>query len=180
MNKTISVILPTYNIEKYIRTTITSVLEQTYNDIELIIIDDASSDGTTDIIKEYQANDKRIKFYQNKTNKGPGATRNIGISKATGHDLTFIDHDDYQPLDRYEKMLVILEQTNTDVILSYANEKNEVTGLSKDLPYPNFSQDVISLNGKQKNAIFYFIPPWAKIYTSLFSKEYNRYTQGCV
>ena len=120
MNKTISVVLPTYNIEKYIRTTITSVLEQTYSDIELIIIDDHSSDSTADIIKEYQANDTRIKFYQNKTNQGPGATRNIGISKATGYYLTFIDHDDYQQLDRYESMISILEKTKTDVVFSYA------------------------------------------------------------
>ena len=178
MNKTISVILPTYNIEKYIHATITSVLEQTYTDIELIIIDDCSSDNTVDIIKEFEANDKRVKFYRNKVNKGPGATRNIGISKATGYYLTFIDHDDYQDSDRYENMIAILEETETDVVLSYATEKNEITGLFKNLPYPKFSKNIIELKKNPKDVIFYFIPPWAKIYkTSLITENNIKFSE---
>ena len=67
-------------------------------------------------------------------------------------------------------MIAILEERKTDIVLSYATEKNEITGLFNDLPYPKFPQKVINLKKKQKHAIFYFIPPWAKIYkTSLIT-----------
>ena len=78
-------------------------------------------------------------------------------------------------------MISILDETKTDVVLSYATEKNKITGLIKDLPYPKFSQTVIDLKKKQKNAIFYFIPPWAKIYkTSLITDNDIKFSENDV
>ena len=87
--KKVSVIVPVYNVEDYVEKCIDSILNQTYKNIELIIIDDNSTDSSYEKILKY--NDK-AKIYQNKQNKGLSYTRNLGISKVTGDYVSFIDH----------------------------------------------------------------------------------------
>ena len=90
----ISVIMPTYNCEKFIGTAVESVLCQTFSDIELIIVDDCSIDETPRILSELQNGDKRIKVLKNERNMGVAETRNRGISFASGRVIALIDSDD--------------------------------------------------------------------------------------
>ena len=168
VNKKLSVIVPAYNNSIYIKKCIESVINQTYQNIELIIIDDCSTIDIKSAIQEYLDNDPRIVFKRNEVNCGPGVSRNLGIDLATGEYLTFIDHDDYQNLDRYEKMLKILEKTGLDVCMSYAREYYQKTDKYKTLPFPKYNKETITLD---KRNIFYFIPPWAKIYKTSFIKN---------
>lgn len=99
----VSIIVPAYNAEKFIGNTIDSVLNQTYKNFELIIVNDNSKDNTIKIIKEY--NDKRIKLVESDINHGAAMSRNIGIKKASGRYITFIDADDYWVNDKLEKQI---------------------------------------------------------------------------
>jgi glycosyltransferase involved in cell wall biosynthesis len=90
----ISIIIASFNKRNFVAETILSVLRQTYTEFELIIIDDASSDGTQEIIKNHAVNDSRIKYYFNKENRGANYCRNKGIAVAAGSHLMFIDADD--------------------------------------------------------------------------------------
>lgn len=103
-----SIIVPVYNVEKYLKKCLNSIIKQTYKNFEVIIINDGSTDNSEDIIKSYK--DKRIKYYKQE-NQGLSAARNNGVLKATGEYLLFIDSDDYiEP-----KLLEVLnEETNKE------------------------------------------------------------------
>ncbi|MBR2986562.1 MAG: glycosyltransferase family 2 protein, partial [Clostridia bacterium] len=88
----VSVIMPNYNSEKYIKETVESVLQQTYSHWELLFIDDASTDGSLAIAKSFH--DPRIRILQNPSNMGAAATRNVGIEAARGKWIAFLDSDD--------------------------------------------------------------------------------------
>ena len=94
-NKKLSIVIPMFNTEEYIERCIRSIQSQSYKDIEIIIIDDASTDRSVEIVKNLQKDDARIILLQNNENSGSGISRNKGISIATGEYITFIDSDDY-------------------------------------------------------------------------------------
>ncbi|MEZ5069635.1 MAG: glycosyltransferase family 2 protein [Bacteroidales bacterium] len=94
MQELVSVITPTYNSKKYIRDAIDSVLSQSYANLELILIDDASSDGTREVLKEYESSDSRVRIILNNQNSGAGISRNKGIKAARGTYIAFLDSDD--------------------------------------------------------------------------------------
>ena len=95
MNPKISVIIPVYNVEKYLAECIESILNQTFNDIEILIIDDCSTDNSYKIMEEYAKKDSRIVLYHNENNVGVSKTRNIGLDNAKGEYIAFVDSDDY-------------------------------------------------------------------------------------
>lgn len=97
LNALISVIVPAYNVENYLERCIKSLQEQTYSDIEILIVDDGSTDQTDRIRKKLAAKDKRIKClsYEKKGNYGLSAARNLGIEKAAGEYIAFVDSDDF-------------------------------------------------------------------------------------
>ena len=115
--KTISVIIPTFNSSKFIKKAIDSVLNQTFTDFELIIVDDGSSDNTLDIISKY--NDKRIKSIKHKHNMGVSAARNSGIKISNGKYIAFLDHDDEWLPRKLEKQLEVIEKSPEQVGLVY-------------------------------------------------------------
>ena len=123
MNKTspqISIILPTYNGEEYLSYSIQSILNQTYQDWELIIVNDCSTDQTSNIIKQFSMKDSRIKVITNKNNQKLPKSLNIGFSQARGKYLTWTsDDNEYYPA-ALEKMYNFLEENN-DVGMVYAN-----------------------------------------------------------
>ncbi len=94
MNPKISVIVPVYNVEKYLRRCIDSILSQTFSDFELLLIDDGSKDKSGDICDEYVAKDVRIKVFH-KANAGVSSARNLGLDKAKGEFIFFVDSDDF-------------------------------------------------------------------------------------
>lgn len=117
--KKVSIVLPSYNRVNFIGTSIESCLKQTYSNIELIIIDDGSVDGSQDIIKSYASKDSRIIFIQNEVNKKLPGVLNTGFSIATGAYYTWTSDDNYFALDAIEKMVEVLD--NCDVGLVYAD-----------------------------------------------------------
>ena len=100
-NELISIIIPTYNREAYIKESLLSVLNQTYKNIEVIVVDDASSDNTEDVVKKL--NDPRIRYYKLDKNGGAGRARNKGVAIANGNIIAFHDSDDTCMADRIEK-----------------------------------------------------------------------------
>lgn len=96
MNKPFfSIIVPAYNVEKYISQALDSVLDQTYTSYEILLIDDKSTDKTLEIAKKYQCKSKKIKLICNSKNTGLAATRNVGLNKTTGKYIVFLDSDDF-------------------------------------------------------------------------------------
>lgn len=100
----ISIIVPVYNVEKYIKVCIESILNQSYINFELLLINDGSTDNSYDICKKYKELDSRI-FIFDKKNEGVSATRNFGIEKATGEWICFVDSDDWLPNNYFEKIM---------------------------------------------------------------------------
>lgn len=96
---TVSVIIPVYNTEEYLKQAIQSILKQSYKKLEVIIIDDCSEDNSVSIIQKFAKQDNRIKFHQHSERKGVGAARNLGMKLATGDYIYFFDSDDYLPPD---------------------------------------------------------------------------------
>ena len=94
MQPKISVIIPVYNVEKYLRECLDSIVNQTFKDIEIICVDDGSTDKSLEILREYEQKDKRI-IVISQPNKGVSTARNIGMQQATGKYMMFVDSDDY-------------------------------------------------------------------------------------
>lgn len=110
----VSIIIPVYNVEKYLRNNLTSVTNQTLKDIEIICINDGSKDSSLDIINEFTQKDSRIKVI-NQENKGLSTARNTGIDIATGEFIAFLDSDDYVDLDYYEKLYTTAVKHNAEI-----------------------------------------------------------------
>ena len=123
----VSVIIPVYNTEKYLRACLDSVVNQTVKDIEIICVDDGSTDSSLAILQEYESKDSRVKVYaQEKSNAG--AARNVGLSKATGEYLAFLDSDDYYELFMLEHMLTCAHKRAADIVVCRFHTYNERTG----------------------------------------------------
>ena len=103
-NDLISVIVPVYNTEKYLKRCMDSIVNQTYKKLEIIVVNDGSTDSSADIINDYCKNDKRIVFL-NKENGGLSSARNFGLKHATGKYVAFIDSDDFIENDMYESLI---------------------------------------------------------------------------
>ena len=117
MEDLISIIVPIYNVEKYIRRCVDSIINQSYKNIEIILVDDGSLDESGRICDEYQKDDKRIKVIHKK-NGGLGFARNSGLDIAAGKYVTFIDGDDYIGLTHIEKMHALITETNSDTCMA--------------------------------------------------------------
>lgn len=127
-NIKISVIVSVYNTEKYISTCLNSLLNQTYSNLEFIIIDDGSQDNSWNILKEYELKDKRVVLFQNKKNCGLAYSRNLGVKKASGEYFSFIDSDDYIDLNYYEKLMQNVYEYHADIVVCDIHSVYENTG----------------------------------------------------
>lgn len=144
MQPLVSVITPTYNAELFIEETIASVRAQTYTNWEMVIVDDASTDTTTSILKKYAAEDDRIKYHVLKTNAGAAIARNTAIEKATGSYIAFLDADDLWMPEKLSKQVIFMQEKNVEVCFSsyeLMNEAGESLGkMVKALPKVDFSK----------------------------------------
>ncbi|MBK5442704.1 glycosyltransferase family 2 protein [Peribacillus sp. TH24] len=121
----VSIIMPAYNCEKFIKDAINSVIKQTYQSWELIVIDDGSRDNSVGIVKELLNNDDRIRLYINEKNQGVSATRNRAISLAAGDWIAFLDSDDMWERTKLEKQVTFAKKNNAEFLFtgsSYINE----------------------------------------------------------
>lgn len=137
----VSVIMPIYNAEKYLDKAIESVLSQTYVDFELLLINDASTDSSKEICREYSEKDRRIVLLENNSeNHGPGPTRNIGLDYATGEYIYFMDADDWIDQRLLECAVKRMRETKADLVQfgiacewNDGNEANQYYWKGKDL-----------------------------------------------
>ncbi len=112
----ISVIVPIYNVERYLRQCLDSIRDQTYRDLEVILVDDCSPDGSAAICREYVEADSRFRMIRTPKNSGLSAARNAGIEVATGDWIAYIDSDDDIDRDYFERLLKRAEETGADVV----------------------------------------------------------------
>lgn len=115
-SKKVSVIIPAYNIEKYIGRCINSVINQSYSNIEIIVVIDGATDNTKKITKEFQKKDERIIVIEKK-NGGLSSARNEGIEKASGNYTMFVDGDDYLSSNCIENLVLAAQKTNCDIVM---------------------------------------------------------------
>ena len=110
----ISVIIPVYNVEKYLKRCLDSVINQTFRDLEIICVNDGSTDGSSEILEEYKSKDERI-IIINKVNGGLSSARNAGMKVARGEYIGFVDSDDWIDLDFFEKLYTAAKKHDADV-----------------------------------------------------------------
>lgn len=146
----VSIITPMYNCEKFIDETIQSVVNQSYENWELILIDDCSSDKTVEIAENYIEKDKRIKLIKLKNNSGAAVARNTGISESTGRFIAFLDGDDLWEYDKLEKQIAFMMENNIGFsFTSYKVINEDGINLNKDVRVPKS----IDYDGLLKNTI---------------------------
>lgn len=119
----ISVIVPIYNAEHFLEKCVHSICEQTYKNLEIILVDDGSKDKSLEICNNLALNDKRIKVIH-KINNGAAAARNTGLKQASGDYIAFVDSDDYIDLIMYEEMIKINQQYNCDIVMCDCYKEN--------------------------------------------------------
>ena len=163
----ISVIIPVYNVEKYIRQCLESVIDQTLKDIEIIIVNDGTRDNSMEIVEEY-ISDERIKII-NKENGGLSSARNAGMKEAKGKYICFIDSDDFIENIMLEELYNKIEKTNSDVadsdVFLYDNKTHEIKE-RKNKEYQKIEKGLF-LWGR------YNVEVWNKIYRKKFLLDNN-------
>jgi len=122
----ISVVLPVYNAERFLRQCLDSIINQTLRNIEIICVDDGSTDGSLAILREYAARDARV-IIVTQENKGAGAARNKGIEVARGEYLSFLDSDDFFELSMLEKAHAKVVKDNADIVVWQCDRYNNET-----------------------------------------------------
>lgn len=113
----VSIVVPVYNVEQYISKCLDSLCNQTYTNIEIIVVDDSSPDNSAKIIKQFTEKDQRIKYIKRK-NGGLGAARNTGIRESQGKYICFVDSDDWVQSDYLEKFIRTIREDNSDIVIS--------------------------------------------------------------
>lgn len=180
-NPKVSVVIPCYNVEKYLRQCLDSVINQTLKELEIICVNDGSTDSTLSIIQEYADTDARIRIID-KPNGGYGESMNRGFDAATGEYLGIVESDDYAEPDMFEKLYVCAKQYDLDVVKSgffYYYSKPE----ERNIPNPIASWvtsrrtfcPVTDFKSKMEMAEFFNIKPtiWSAIYRKDFIRKNN-------
>lgn len=142
----ISIIIPIYNVEKYLKRCLDSVEKQIYTNLEIILINDGSTDSSLTIAKEYAKRDGRIKIFSEK-NCGVSAARNLGLKHATGKYITFIDSDDYVSKDYVLYLYKLLEKGNFSASMSICSLMNVYENSGKEVNTGNNKE--YTLTGKE-------------------------------
>ena len=168
----VSIILPVYKVEKYLRQCLDSIVSQTFKDIEIVIINDCSPDNSLQIIKEYQQKDSRIVLLNLPENKGLSNARNEGMRIATSKYIVFVDSDDWVREDYIEVLFNDIENSDCDVFaegfVSYDNKTSK---------YVREKYSLLTTKSKNNKALILFpsinCGPWSKIYKKDFLSKHN-------
>ncbi|AJI54003.1 glycosyltransferase family 2 protein [Francisella philomiragia] len=148
MNSLVSIITPSYNSEKYISNTIESVITQTYQNWEMIIVDDCSTDSSCDIAEKYTQKDTRIKLIKLNKNSGPAKARNRAIKEAKGRYISFLDSDDVWYSHKLEQQVQFMESNNLSVTCSsyYTIDANGKKNSTRIVPEKILYSDMLKSN----------------------------------
>ncbi len=167
---TVSVIVPIYNVERYLSKCIESVLAQTFRDFELILVDDGSPDRCPEICDEYAAQDSRIVVIH-QANAGVSAARNAGLDIARGKYIGFIDPDDWIAPEMYSEMIAAIEQNNTGMAICGYDYYDENGDADSSRLYPEKDNELISQKELMKR--FSDMPPTVRhgVVNKLFRKD---------
>lgn len=183
MNDKISIIIPVYNVEEYLKTCIDSVINQTYKNLEIICVNDCSPDNSLAILKQYEAQDERIRIVNHKVNKGLAEARNSGMDVATGKYIFFLDSDDYIVPDIIEKLYAKIIRDNADAVYSKTqvftdssepeliDRANKKQYVYDQLP----SEDILfSIENNNLCTILHSgVEVWGKLFSVDFLKKHN-------
>lgn len=177
----VSVVIPVYNVEKYVRECLDSVINQTYKNLEIICVDDYGSDNSVKIVEEYAQKDERIKIIHHDKNMGAGTARNTGVKNSDGEFIFFLDSDDYLNLDIIELMIEKQKETGADVVVSHFKTFSRenipnMEAIFKNRKYLNFSQKElhqISFDNFQDNLRSVFRSACGKLFKKDFLIKNN-------
>lgn len=178
-----SIIVPVYNVEKFLRESLDSIVAQTFSDFEVICVNDGSTDNSLDILNEYAKNDSRFKIISQE-NQGQGVARNNALDIAQGEYLLFVDPDDFIELNTLEVLYNKFEETDVDIIqFDYKTCREDGTRkrvetfknrLKKYFNYSIINNQVFNWHEiKKKNLEKMFLVVWDKSYKTSFIKEHS-------
>ena len=173
----VSVILPVYNTKDYLVECLESIVNQTIKNIEIICVDDGSTDGSLEVLEEYAGQDSRI-IVVTQENKGGGAARNRGLEIARGEYLFFPDSDDYYKLSLLEEALACARKNSADIVIFRAQSINMTTGKLLNLDWAfkswNFPSDIFSFRDAPDFIFTSFsIAPWTRLYKRSLIEDSN-------
>lgn len=179
----VSIILPVYNVAPYLRQSLDSIIAQTLSDIEIICVDDGSTDESGQILDEYKEKDERIKVIHKK-NAGTGAARNDGLKIATGECIGFVDPDDWILPNMYERLYNLLQDKGLDIVMFTPDVYNDKTGKHEgflyfqDSNFPKFLDDKV-FNKDDISPFSYPMCVWNKLYRKrLFDENNIEFAEG--
>ena len=179
MNK-VSVVIPIYNVENYLRKCLDSVCNQTYENLEIICVNDCSPDNSSEILKEYAAKDNRIKIINHKKNGGLSAARNTGMDNATGEYIYFLDSDDWIDSDYIEKMVNKIIETDADIVI----DKNVITekeNFSAPYKHPSHKEEYTNNFITKDEIVNIMVNAWSKMLKTDFIRRKNlRFPEGYI
>ena len=169
-NELISIIVPVYNVEQYLEKCVCSIINQTYKNLEIILVDDGATDSSGNMCDELAKSDNRIKVYH-KENGGLSDARNYGVERATGEYIGFVDSDDYIDSEMYEKLYEAIKKEDVDV--AECNFRfiysNRITNYTDDKYYLVLNKDEYTKEYVTMNRIFG--AAWTKLIKSSLAKE---------
>ena len=179
----VSIILPVYNVDKYLRQSLDSLINQTLKEIEIICVNDGSTDDSYQILEEYKAKDARIQVIH-KDNKGTGAARNDGLRLATGECIGFVDPDDWVKPNMFERLYWLIKEKDLDIAMCMPDGYDEKNGVNAPFPYfvdANFENiiDDRIFNWRDLSPFAYPMCVWNKLYTKkLFDENNIEFAEG--
>lgn len=178
----ISVILPVYNSEEYLRECLESLVNQTFNDMEILCIDDGSSDGSLAILREYEMKDNRISVTCQE-NMGVARTRNNALNSIKGNHVYFMDSDDYLDKNAFKKLHDNITSNDSDFCIMkaiFVNESEEYKfpafELEKEFGKVNFNKFTFTYKDIKSHVLNDLFAPWLKLYSADFLKSSDDFT----
>ena len=167
-NPKVSIIIPIYNVENYLRQCLDSAINQTLKDIEIICVNDGSTDTSLQIINEYANKDNRIKII-NKTNGGLSSARNAGLKIAQGEFIGFLDSDDYLDLNFYKSLYKRAKETNSDIVVCEYIYRFQDNNKRKKI-FLQVDKNVITSDKNEKFKCLY-LPVYCYVHNKIYKKD---------
>lgn len=181
----LSIIIPVYNTARYLERCLNSILKQTYKNLEIILVNDCSTDNSLDIINRYIELDQRVKSISHNENKGLFQARISGVEEASGEYIAFVDSDDFVSIDYYRTLINKAIETNSDMVLSdwayeYEDGRREILNFDgpRNLELNLEKEEILKTFMSQKGLCFSWQLVWNKIYKkTLWNKCYKEFKQ---
>ncbi len=172
----LSIIIPVYNVEKYVSNCLESILNQPFKDLEVICVNDGSSDKSLSVLQEYKNRDERI-IIIDKKNEGSGVARNSALAIARGEYIFFVDGDDWIEENSLDKMISEADKLQTDILifggLSYYEEKGRKGGYSANKLPKKYLNKIFSSEDIKKDVFKFPSTAWTKLYRREFLMKNN-------